>query len=66
MLSRLSVTAADPDALAFWREWLSLGVWPSGPLWFVAVLLGFDVIAAALHQFDPGDREGRSPARREA
>jgi peptidoglycan/LPS O-acetylase OafA/YrhL len=47
------VTAADPSALAFWREWLSLGFWPSGPLWFVAVLLGFNVIAAALHQFAP-------------
>ena len=47
------VTAADPGVLAFWREWLSLGVWPSGPVWFVAVLLGFDVIAAALHQLAP-------------
>jgi peptidoglycan/LPS O-acetylase OafA/YrhL len=47
------VTAADPGALAFWREWLSLGTWPSGPLWFVAVLLGFDVIAAALNKFAP-------------
>jgi fucose 4-O-acetylase-like acetyltransferase len=46
-------TAADPGALAFWREWLSVGVWPSGPLWFVAVLLGFDVIAAALNKFAP-------------
>jgi Acyltransferase family len=54
-------TAADPNLLAFWREWLSLGVWPSGPVWFVAVLLGFDVIAAALHRIDPGliERIGR-------
>ena len=47
------VAAADPGALAFWREWLSLGIWPSGPLWFVAVLLGFDVIAAALYRLAP-------------
>ena len=47
------VTASDPSALVFWREWLSLGIWPSGPLWFVAMLLGFDVIAAALYQFAP-------------
>jgi peptidoglycan/LPS O-acetylase OafA/YrhL len=55
------VTAADPSALSFWREWVSLGIWPSGPVWFVAVLLGFDVIAAALHRFDPGliERVGR-------
>ena len=46
-------TAADPGVFAFWREWLSLGVWPSGPGWFVAVLLGFDIIAAAVHRLDP-------------
>lgn len=46
-------TAADPSPLAFWREWLSLGFWPSGPPWFVAVLLGFGVIAAALFRFNP-------------
>jgi hypothetical protein len=55
------VAAADPGVVAFWREWLSLGVWPSGPVWFVAVLLGFDVIAAALHRLAPDliDRAGR-------
>jgi hypothetical protein len=55
------VTAADPGALAFLREWLSLGFWPSGPLWFVGVLLGFDVIAAAINQFAPSliERLGR-------
>ena len=45
--------AANPGALSFWREWLSLGIWPSGPLWFVAALLGFDVIAAALYGLAP-------------
>jgi peptidoglycan/LPS O-acetylase OafA/YrhL len=54
-------SAADSSALAFWREWLSLGIWPSGPLWFVGVLLGFDVIAAALYRLAPGlfERAGR-------
>jgi peptidoglycan/LPS O-acetylase OafA/YrhL len=54
-------SAANPSALAFWREWLSLGIWPSGPLWFVAALLGFDVVAAALHRFAPRlfERAGR-------
>jgi peptidoglycan/LPS O-acetylase OafA/YrhL len=32
----------------FWHQWMSLGNWPSGPAWFVWVLLAFDVIAAAL------------------
>ena len=53
--------AADPSLLAFWHKWLSLGIWPIGPLWFVAVLLGFDVIAAALYRFAPAliDTAGR-------
>ena len=46
-------STADPSALAFWREWLSLGFWPVGPMWFVGVLLGFDVVAAGLHGFAP-------------
>ena len=54
-------TAPDPSALAFWRQWLSLGIWPSGPLWFVAALLGFDAIAAALYRLAPAliERAGR-------
>lgn len=32
----------------FWHQWLSLGNWPSGPAWFVWVLLAFDGAAAAL------------------
>jgi peptidoglycan/LPS O-acetylase OafA/YrhL len=48
------VHATDPSFEAFWLEWLSLGFWPSGPLWFVAMLLGFDVIAAAVHRLAPG------------
>src|SRR6185295_9363916 len=27
----------DPSFETFWHEWLSLGFWPSGPLWFVAI-----------------------------
>ncbi len=53
--------AANPGALAFGRQWLSIGIWPSGPLWFVAALLGFDVIAAALYRIAPDllQRAGR-------
>jgi surface polysaccharide O-acyltransferase-like enzyme len=46
--------ATDPSFEAFLLEWLSLGFWPSGPLWFVAMLLGFDVLAAAVHRLAPG------------
>jgi fucose 4-O-acetylase-like acetyltransferase len=44
---------SDAGTLAFWREWLSLGKWPTGPAWFILVLLGFDGITAALHRFAP-------------
>lgn len=35
------------------RAWLSLGVWPAGPAWFVWVLLVFDCIAALLYVAAP-------------
>jgi len=35
------------------RQWLAIGVWPSGPAWFVWVLLVFDCIAAALFSAMP-------------
>jgi len=37
----------------FWQQWLSLGNWPSGPAWFIAVLLAFDCIAALLFLLMP-------------
>ena len=33
---------------AFARQWCAAGDWPSGPAWFLAVLLGFDVVASGL------------------
>src|SRR5262249_15303375 len=37
----------------FVHQWLSLGIWPAGPAWFVWLLLAFDCIAAALYFFSP-------------
>jgi peptidoglycan/LPS O-acetylase OafA/YrhL len=37
----------------FWHQWLSMGVWPAGPAWFIWVLLAFDCIAAALFLASP-------------
>ena len=37
----------------FWSQWLSLGQWPSGPAWFMWVLLTFDCLAAMLFLFTP-------------
>lgn len=38
----------------FFRVWLSLPHWPSGPAWFLWVLLAFDAVAAALTRASPG------------
>ena len=44
-----AVTGAEPGFLAYARAWLSLGFWPSGPAWFISMLLLFDAIAAGLY-----------------
>jgi hypothetical protein len=65
-------TAGDPPLKAFLRQWLSLGEWPSGPAWFIWILLAFDCLAAGFFLMMPerGDRHSRlyscvfsSPAR---
>ncbi len=45
----------DPDLTfaAFWWKTVTVGPWPSGPLWFVWVLLGFDLLASLLHRLSP-------------
>jgi Acyltransferase family len=42
-------SVADPSFSAYARAWLSLGFWPSGPAWFISLLLVFDAVAAGLH-----------------
>ncbi|MBV9074413.1 MAG: acyltransferase [Acidobacteria bacterium] len=37
----------------FLHQWLSLGVWPAGPAWFVWLLLAFDFVAAGLYFYRP-------------
>jgi hypothetical protein len=44
-----AVTGGDPGFLAYARAWLSLGFWPSGPAWFIWLLLVFDAVAAGVH-----------------
>jgi hypothetical protein len=41
-------TGATSGFAGYARVWLSLGNWPTGPAWFVWVLLAFDCIAALL------------------
>ncbi|WP_368509096.1 acyltransferase [Bradyrhizobium lupini] len=46
---------------AFWWKTITVGPWPSGPIWFVWVLLAFDLTASLLYRVsarlvDPGNR----------
>jgi glucans biosynthesis protein C len=61
------VTAIDPSVIAFWQHWLALPFWPSGPPWFLWVLLVFDLAAAGLYMFARrwGDALGRWSTRPE-
>lgn len=54
------VTAVDPSVAAYWQHWFALPLWPSGPAWFLWVLIVFDAAAAALYRFArrPGDALG--------
>ena len=65
-------TAGGPPLKTFLRQWFSLGEWPSGPAWFIWILLAFDCLAAGFFLMMPkwGDRPSRwysrlfsSPAR---
>ena len=58
------VTGADPSLAAFWKQWVSLSMWPSGPAWFIWVLLAFGCIAAGLYRLTPkwGELLGRVAA----
>ena len=38
---------------AFWLKMVTVGPWPSGPLWFVWVLLVFDLTASVLYRISP-------------
>ena len=67
-----AVSALNPSWPDFWEQWLSVPFWHSGPLWFLWMLLAFDLVAAALFRFAPatGDwlaahaaRAARAPGR---
>src|SRR5205823_7528928 len=50
-------TATEPGLAAYWRHWLALPLWPSGPMWFLWLLLVGDIAAAGLYQLLDGHRE---------
>jgi hypothetical protein len=37
----------------FWWKTITVGPWPSGPIWFLWVLLAFDLSAAVLYRISP-------------
>ena len=41
-----------PD-IGFWWKTITIGPWPSGPVWFVWVLLFFDLTASLLYRISP-------------
>ena len=41
----------------FWHQWLGLGDWPPGPMWFLGVLFAFDLLIAAVFRLMPGSFE---------
>src|SRR3979411_1492984 len=43
----------DPGFSAFWWKTITVGPWPSGPIWFVWVLLAFDLTASLLYRLSP-------------
>ena len=58
------VTAVDPGWSAFWSHWIALPFWPSGPMWFLWLLLVFNVAAAGLYWLAP--RAGEALGERSA
>jgi fucose 4-O-acetylase-like acetyltransferase len=57
-------TAAEPGIQAYFRTFLALPLWPSGPMWFLWLLLSADLISAGLCAITPdwGERLARFSA----
>lgn len=49
-----SVRTVDPSVVGFWKEWISLPFWPTGPEWFLCLLLVMNMMAAGLYAAAPG------------
>ena len=46
-------SAAAPSVRGFWSAWRQVGTWPAGPVWFIWMLLAFDLGAAVLSRWTP-------------
>jgi glucans biosynthesis protein C len=47
------VTAVDSSWSTFWLHWTALPFWPSGPMWFLWLLLTLNIAVAALYVLAP-------------
>src|SRR6266404_3308354 len=47
------VTSVDASWSAFWSHWIALPFWPSGPMWFLWLLLVFNLAAVGLYWLAP-------------
>ena len=43
----------DPTFAGFWWKTVTVGPWPSGPIWFLWVLLGFNLVASIFYALSP-------------
>jgi hypothetical protein len=43
----------EVDFASYWWKTITVGPWPSGPIWFLWVLLGFDMVACLLYRLSP-------------
>lgn len=52
-LQHADLAGGDPSFASFVDAWLSLGGWPSGPAWFLWLLLAFSALTAASYRLAP-------------
>jgi glucan biosynthesis protein C len=59
-----SVHSPDPNLAEFWQQWTALPFWPTGPEWFLCLLLIMNLAAVGLCAVAPGyvERLGRFAA----
>jgi peptidoglycan/LPS O-acetylase OafA/YrhL len=50
-------TRSSAGPLSFWQQWMSLGDWPTGPAWFLWLLLAFDIVVITLSVLTRGRRD---------
>ena len=49
----LKLSMREETFSAFWWKTVTVGPWPSGPIWFIWVLLAFDLTASLLYRCSP-------------